>query len=123
MRWILTSLVTLVIGIAVLVACEGEKNVYSLKVGDCYNGAMISEGEFMEVSDVDLVSCDDPHKNEVYAVFELPDSTWKGDDYVFKQAEIGCIARFKTFVGIEYELSTLWADILYPLEKHWKEML
>ena len=113
-------LITLVLGILLLAACEG--NVFSLKVGDCYNGAMLSTEESIEVADVDLVSCDDPHKNEVYAVFELPDSTWKSDDYVFKQAEIGCMARFKTFVGIEYELSTLWADIIYPLEKGWKEM-
>ena len=120
MRWILMSLATLVIGLVVLAACEG--NVSSLKVGDCYNGPMTSTGEHIEVTDVELVSCDDPHENEVYAVFELPDSTWKGDDYVFKQAEIGCLARFKTFVGIEYELSTLWADVLYPLEKHWKEI-
>jgi len=77
--------------------------------------------EYIEVADVELVSCDDPHKNEVYAVFKLPGSSWKGDDYIFEQAEIGCVARFEAFVGIEYELSTLWADIIYPIEKSWKE--
>ena len=119
MRWTLTSLVTLVIGIVVLAACEG--NVFSLKVGDCYNGAVMNTEEHIEVADVGLVSCDDPHKNEVYAVFELPDSSWKGEDYVFEQASIGCGARFEAFVGIEYELSTLWIDIIYPLEDGWKE--
>ena len=119
MRWTLTSLVTLVIGIVVLAACEG--NVFSLKVGDCYNGAVASVEEHIEVTDVELVSCDDPHQNEVYAVFELPDSSWKGDGYVFEQAEMSCVARFEAFVGIEYELSTLWADIIYPLEEGWKE--
>ena len=118
MRWILTSLV-LVIGIVVLAACEG--NVLSLKVGDCYNGAVSSVEEHIGVSDVELVSCDDPHENEVYAVFELPDSSWKGEDYVFEQASTGCVARFEAFVGIEYELSTLYADILFPLEESWKE--
>ena len=119
MRWILTSLVTLVIGIVVLAACEG--NVFSLKVGDCYNGPSLSPGESIEVTDVELVRCDDPHENEVYAVFELPDSSWKGDDYVTEQTEIGCLARFEAFVGIEYELSTLHIDTIYPLEESWKE--
>ena len=121
MRWTLTSLVTLVIGIVVLAACEGNVNVFSLKVGDCYNGVVLNVEESIEVTDVELVSCDDPHQNEVYTVFELPDSSWKGEDYVFEQAEIGCLATFEAFVGIEYELSTLWADIIYPLEEGWKE--
>ena len=119
MRWTLTSLVTLVIGIVVLAACEG--NVFSLKGGDCYNGATVPIEGHIEITDVELVSCDDPHENEVYAIFELPDSSWKGNDYVFEQAEIGCVARFEAFVGIEYELSTLYADVIYPLEKYWKE--
>ena len=119
MRWILTSLVTLVIGIGVLAACEG--NVFSLKVGDCYNGPALPTEDYIVVTNVELVSCDDPHENEVYAVFELPDSSWKGVEYVFEQAEIGCVARFEAFVGIEYKLSTLYADIIYPLEKGWKE--
>ena len=119
MRWILTSLVTLVIGIVVLAACEG--NVFSLKVGDCYNGPLLSAEETLDISDVELVSCADPHQNEVYAVFELPDSSWKGEDYVFEQGGIGCEARFEAFVGIKYELSTLYLDVLYPLEESWKE--
>ena len=119
MRWTLTSLVTLVIGIVVLAACEG--NVFSLKVGDCFNGPLSNTEYSIEVRDVELVSCDEPHESEVYAVFELPDSSWKGEDYVFEQAEIGCVARFEAFVGIEYELSTLYADIIYPLEESWKE--
>ena len=107
------------IGIVVLAACEG--NVFSLKVGDCYNGPLTNTEEFIEAADAELVSCDDPHEDEVYAVFELPDSIWKGNDYVFEQASIGCGARFEAFVGIEYELSTLYADIIYPSEESWKE--
>ena len=119
MRWILTSLVTSVIGIVVLAACEG--NVFSLKVGDCYNGPSSYTGDITEVSGVELVSCDEPHTHEVYAVFELPDSSWKGEDYVFEQAGIGCEARIKAFVGIEFALSTLLVDILFPSEESWKD--
>jgi len=120
MRWILTSLVTSVIGIVVLAACEG--NVFSLKVGDCYNGPSLNTEHAVDVMNVELVSCDEPHESEVYAVFELPDSGWKGEDYVFEQTEIGCFARFEAYVGIEYELSTLYVDVLYPTKESWKEM-
>ena len=120
MKWILTSLVTLVIGIVVLAACEG--NVFSLKEGDCFNGALANTEHSIEVRNVDLVSCDEPHESEVYAVFELPDSSWKGEDYVFEQADIGCRTRFEAFVGIEYDLSTWYFDLIAPLERSWKEM-
>jgi len=120
MRWILTSLVTLGIGIVVLAACQG--NVFSLKVGDCYNGPSFKVGESTEVENVKLVSCDEPHESEVYAVFELPDSSWKGEDYVAEQAWLGCKPRFEAFVGIEYGLSTLHLDYLYPSERTWNEV-
>ena len=119
MRWLLASLVTSVIGIVVLAACEG--NVFSLKVGDCYNAPWSSTEHTAKVSNVDLVSCEEPHGYEVYASFELPDSSWKGEDYVFSQAGIGCEARFKSYVGIEYALSTMYVDILFPLEESWKD--
>ena len=93
----------------------------SLKVGDCYNGPLTNTEEHTEIPDVEVVSCDDPHKNEVYAVFELPDSSWKGVDYVSEQADIGCLARFEAFVGIEYDFSTLYYDVLFPLEESWKD--
>tara|TARA_Y100000590_G_C15025735_1_gene753129 strand:- start:85 stop:522 length:438 start_codon:yes stop_codon:yes gene_type:complete len=117
MRWILTSLVTLVIGISVLVACEG--NVFALKAGDCYNALVASTEYTTEVSDVEVVKCDEPHTNEVYAVFDLPDSSWKGAEYFFEQADIVCRPKFEAFVGIEYDLSTLYSDVIYPSEESW----
>ena len=119
MRRTLISLVTLVIGIIVLAACEG--NVFSLKVGDCYNGAPLNTEHTVYVRNVELVSCDEPHENEVYSVFELRDSSWRGEDYVIEQAEIFCEYRFKAFVGIEFALSTLVVDIFYPSEEFWKD--
>jgi len=104
----------------VLVACEG--NVFSLKAGDCFNGPLTNPEYSVDVTDVELVSCDEPHQSEVYASFELPDSIWKSEDYVFEQGAIGCKARFETFVGIEYELSTLDVSINHPSVESWIEM-
>ncbi|MBS21063.1 MAG: hypothetical protein CL739_03095 [Chloroflexi bacterium] len=117
MRWILTSLATSMIGIVVLVACQG--NVFHLKAGDCYNSVPFSGEYITEVGDVELVKCDEPHEREVYAIFDLPDSSWKGDDYVWEQVHTGCMARFEEFVGIEYKLSALGVDTIFPLEESW----
>jgi len=119
MRWILTALITSVIGIVILAACEG--NVFSLKVGDCYNGPHLDTMEITEVRDVELVSCEEPHESEVYAIFELPDSGWKNEDYVSGQADIGCEARFEAFVGIGFAFSTLYYDFIFPLEESWRD--
>ena len=67
------------------------------------------------------MSCEEPHGYEVYASFELPDFSYKSEDYAFEQASIGCEARFKAYVGIEYALSTMYVDILFPLEESWKD--
>ena len=63
MKWIVTSLVTSVIGIVVLLACEG--NVFSLKVGDCFNGKHASTEYGIDITNVELMSCDEPHESEV----------------------------------------------------------
>ena len=112
--------IVLIIGLMTLVACEG--NVFSLKVGDCYNMPDVSETDFgLEVSDVELVNCDQPHEFEVFAVIQLPDSSWNGYDYVSQQAEIGCVNKFEAFVGIKYDYSTLWVYPLFPTEFTWNE--
>jgi hypothetical protein len=109
------------IGVLLLVACEG--NVHELQEGDCYNNILIPDAEkTIEVMDVEMVTCEELHENEVYAKFDLPDSGWAGDKYVYEQAEIGCLNRFKPFIGIEYDRSTLVIDIMYPLEEGWKEL-
>ena len=109
-----------VIGIGLLGACAG--NVFSLKVGNCYNGPHnLNPESAVDVTDVELVNCDEPHESEVYSIFELPDSTWPGYDYIENQAEMACISRFEAFVGVEYALSTLWIDYIYPSEKSWKK--
>jgi hypothetical protein len=118
MRRILTLLVTLVIGVVVLAACEGS--VSSLKVGHCYNAPSPIGGKITDI-EIEPASCDEPHYDEVYAVFELTDSSWKGDDYVWEKARAGCRARFEAFVGIEPEISRYDVNIIYPLEEGWKE--
>ena len=117
-RYLKFKFILLVIfSIVVFFACQG--NVFSLEVGDCYNAPAVSTDYSTEISDVDLVDCSELHSNEVYAIFELPDTTWKSDDYTAELAGTGCANRFQDFIGLEYDLSTLWIDYIFPLEESW----
>ena len=98
--------------------CSLKGNVFSLSVGDCFNG-VTSTYEYSEIGDVDVVSCSKPHRYEVYSEFELTGSSWPGLSTVISRGEEGCSARFASFVGIDYEYSEWYISTLYPTEDSW----
>ena len=109
------GLLLLVLAVASLgLAGCSQGNVFSLKVGDCYNNP--SEGE---LSDVEIVNCSNAHEEEVYAIFDISGSTWPGRYQVDGLAEQGCLGRFTAFVGIDYEYSEYYGFSLSPSEDSW----
>ena len=64
MRFAVSVLVGLVCVLAV--SC-GQGSAFSLEVGDC-----LDEPRGGEFSDVDKVSCDEPHELEVFALVDYP---------------------------------------------------
>ena len=101
--------------------CSLKGNVFSLSVGDCFNGVM-STYEHSEVGDVDMVSCSNPHTYEVYSEFELTGSSWPGLSTVVSRSEEGCWTRFASFVGIEYEYSEWYISTIYPSQDSWNKV-
>lgn len=99
-----------------LSAC-GKGNVFSLKVGTCFNGSL--EGE---LKDVETVTCSEPHGSEVYAVFDAPGSSWPGENSLVRLADRGCLSSFKAFVGEEYEYSEWYIAYLYPTKDSWEQI-
>lgn len=95
----------------------GDADVFSLRVGDCYND---TSGE--SISDVPAVKCSDPHDNEIYFTFVMPAGEWPGDEAITAAAEEQCGAQFDIFVGLPYAESVLdWYPIT-PLEEGWNEI-
>jgi hypothetical protein len=90
-----------------------------LEVGDCFDGAV--EGE--TVVSVTPVDCDQPHDKEVFAVFDYPDApdAYPGDEAVRAEAEEGCIPAFRSYVGKEFETSTLNVLYLTPTADTWRQ--
>ena len=101
--------------------CSLKGNVFSLSVGDCFNGDVFTY-EHSEVEDVDVVSCSKPHTYEVYSEFELTGSSWPGLSTVGSRSEEGCWTRFASFVGIEYEYSEWYISTFYPTQDSWNKL-
>jgi hypothetical protein len=101
--------------------CSTKGNVFSLSVGDCFNG-WTPTYEHSEVEDVDVVSCSKSHISEVYAEFELTGSSWPGELSVIERSEDGCWTRFAPFVGIEYEDSEWYISTFYPTQDSWNKV-
>jgi hypothetical protein len=78
-----------------------------LAVGDC-----VADLPEVYVVAVARVACGEPHRLEVFAVFELPDDAdYPGDRAVDAAAYAGCIARFSDYVGEEYFASDARYDV------------
>ena len=98
-----------------------EKDVFSLKVGTCFNDPSGSNIEVDElVSDVPIRECTKPHDNEVFHIFELTGMTDMRDakaveDQVYSQ----CSTAYTAFVGKPYEDSTYDMNYLAPSDESW----
>jgi hypothetical protein len=100
-----------------MVACGSDGgDVFSLEVGDCFDEPEDAE----QVSQVPVVDCAEPHGNEVFAVFDLPDGDYPGTEAVQTAASDGCLGdRFESYVGTAYPESEIFASALWPTEGSW----
>ena len=126
-----STLITLTVLTTGLAACGAERdeggqiqtagtvNAFAMQVGDCVDDWALSD---TEISDVPGVPCTDPHDNEVYALFDLADGTWPGDEQVELDAQQGCYDRFQGAIGATYEDSILEYLPIYPSEDSWQRI-
>ncbi|TVR24597.1 MAG: hypothetical protein EA387_05445 [Nitriliruptor sp.] len=108
----------LLTGLALLLlACgQGEGDVSALEVGRCLD----EPGERTGIEEVELVSCDEPHDFEVFALVDLPEGMYPGDSEVVDRAKDACRDRFAAYVGVEESASALATGFLAPSEGGWE---
>jgi hypothetical protein len=95
-------------------ACTG--NVFELSVGDCY----LAPDDPDEITDVEVVDCDEPHDHEVFHAFELPDGEFPDDEAMVAAIEQECTGEaFTSYVGSEYASSEIFLSPLTPSEETW----
>jgi len=99
----------------------GDDDVFSIKVGECFNDDA-AEGE--TVSEVAKVDCAEPHIWEAYEsiIIEDGDGSYPGETVVTDKAQTDCKAAFAEYIGIDYDSSTLYLSYYYPTEQTWTEI-
>ena len=96
----------------------GSVDAFNVQVGDCFNDvSSYDEG----IASVPGVPCSEPHDNETFAVFDVSFSNYPVDGNMDELAYSSCMERFESFVGNEYESSTLEISTMYPSPDSWDE--
>lgn len=99
------------------IVASGEVGAFSIKLGDCLNGATTGLIESMEG-----VPCSTPHDVEAYHVFNMPDGVYPGDAAVSDIAGDACFEAFEPFVGHPYETSIYDISSLSPSLESWNQL-
>lgn len=96
-------------------------DVFDLEVGDCFD--VPSDGN---ISDVEGIDCDEPHDNEVFALFDIaggPDAPFPGAEAISRQAQAECTGTlFSDYVGVPFQQSSFSATSINPTRETWERL-
>jgi hypothetical protein len=95
-------------------ACATGTAVIDVVVGDCFDD---SAGTV--VDSLELINCDQPHDNEVYANLAIEQSIFPGNDVLAAFAADACLPAFEANVGMSYAESDLDYTFLVPTADTW----
>lgn len=92
-------------------------SVFHLKVGDCIVPPTSVKAE---LSSVKVVSCREPHTQEVFAlVKDDAGDNYPGATALKTFANADCLEHFASYVGIQYRESSLFYTYLLPSVRSW----
>jgi hypothetical protein len=94
--------------------CSSATSISDVAVGDCFDDT----GDEV-VSELELIDCDEPHDNEVFANLQVEESVFPGDEVFGAFAIDACLAPFEAYVGESYAESRLDYWFLTPTEESW----
>lgn len=94
-------------------------DIFKLKVGDC---KFEDDQSSTELSDTNVVPCDEAHDEEVYAEFTLPDGDFPSEDALDAAADPKCGEEFTKFVGLAVDASKLDYFYYSPTKQGWDEL-
>ena len=97
---------------------SGTVDAFNVQVGDCFNDLSSYDEEVISVPGV---PCSEPHDNEAFAVFDVSIENYLDDDAMYDLAYSSCMERFESFVGNDYESSSLEITTMYPSVQSWQQ--
>jgi Septum formation len=109
--WAVGFAVLIVLGIT---SPDRTISATAVKVGDCFTDVPTSS----RVASLNKVSCDQPHRGEVYAVLTMPDGPYPGqtamDEYKYK-----CEPELATYSPMAVTNPAIGTYVLYPSPETW----
>ena len=116
----LPALALSLLAAGLLAGCSGGGTpAGNLEVGDCFSAPAPDEKENNEIFNVDVVECDQPHTQEVFAVEEQPEGDYPGVAGLDSKAQEVCPNEFQGYVGTSFDLTELTASYIVPTEDAW----
>lgn len=99
-------------------------SVFRVSPGQCF---LPPDKVKAELTNVDEVPCTDPHTQEAYAVVSYkaagdsltPD--YPGETALKSFADGACAQRFASYVGVDYQDSSLFFTYLLPSARSWQQ--
>ena len=110
-----------VVGAAVALAGGGrraagaEVAAAKLAVGHCVDG--LREGD--DLAALPVVSCDEPHEGEVFAVFALPAGPYPGEAALGRTVRDECVKHFETYAPSSVADDRIELFYLHPNPLSW----
>ncbi len=121
LKWILLAVVVLVAlavaagAVFYLARDRGATEASQVRSGDC----LADIPDSSRVLYVKAVSCDQPHKGEVFAVLPLPDGDFPGEAAVVKYTD-KCAPALTEYAPNATEGSDIQLFVLYPTADSWQ---
>ena len=92
-----------------LVISPGEVSVFELRAGDCLDPDPDLSGE---VDHIPVVPCDEPHRQEVFAVVTHPEDAYPGAAGVAEFADVACPQELDDGLGLSLADGVLFSYLL-----------
>ena len=102
-----------IIGVVLFAGACSQGNVFDMAVGECFE-----EPSSLEFSDVEKIDCDEPHDNQVFALYDLAGSSLPSPETMIE----GCVDRFGSAIGTSYATTIYYASMFGPSEQSWDEI-
>lgn len=94
----------------------GDVGVFELTVGDCL--ASVTESE--RLTHLPAVPCSQPHVGEVYAVFDVPASSYPGTDELVAVADERCLAWLASYSPTAADDPDIEIYYIHPTAQSWR---
>jgi len=101
------------------VTADSNIDIFELKVGDCKLADDVSSAE---LSETNVVPCEDPHDEEIFYEFDLPEGEFPAAAIVEKTVWEKCDPQFEAFVGLNEADSALTYAYFSPTQDGWEQL-